>query len=237
MADRIPKEKNIKRNNMKKAVSENINDFLHEQEYEFDAELSDVEPIEDVDFSEEEDGEEYIEIESTMDKMRKVFGNELKTPEYSRLTFLLKLKDGSKIEGVPMAELPSGDAFLFKIDGQIKKIKLENIYNFSVMEEEEIVNEDFSGGPFEELKAAMQDLAGAYQAELVIEDNEIGFEIGETFVNVQYEPEDEDPYFVTCQDPEVPSGNEQSFRSLQEAMDYVESLADNYNTEDEYDEE
>ena len=74
---------------MKKAVSENINDFLHEQEYEFDAELSDVEPIEDVDFSEEEDGEEYIEIESTMDKMRKVFGNELILFLYSRLTFLL----------------------------------------------------------------------------------------------------------------------------------------------------
>ena len=52
MADRILKEKNIKRNKMKKAVSENINDFLHEQEYEFDAELSDVEPIENVDFSE-----------------------------------------------------------------------------------------------------------------------------------------------------------------------------------------
>jgi hypothetical protein len=222
---------------MKKAVSENINDFLHEQEYEFDAELSDVEPIEDVDFSEEEDGEEYIEIESTMDKMRKVFGNELKTPEYSRLSYLLKLKDGSKIEGVPMAELPSGDAFLFKINGQIKKIKLENIYNFSAIDlEEEIVNEDFSGGPFEELKAAMQDLAGAYQAELVIEDNEIGFEIDGIYISVQYEPGDEDPYLVICKDPEV--GVDQSFRSIQEAMDYIETLADTFfNVEEEEEED
>ena len=88
---------------------------------------------------------------------------------------------------------------------------------------------------FEELKAAMQDLAGAYQAELVIEDNEIGFEIDGIYISVQYEPGDEDPYLVICKDPEV--GVDQSFRSIQEAMDYIETLADTFFDIEEEDEE
>lgn len=207
---------------MGKAVFEDIDDFIKNDE--FDAELSTDNAIEDVEFPEEE--EEGIEIESDMDRIKKIFRNELRTPEYGRMFYELKMRDGSKIEGVPMAELPSGDAFLFKINGQIKKIKLENINKISAVEEE--INESLSENPFEELKIAMQDLAIEYEAELIIENDEVGFEIGDTFINVEYDSANDEPYFVTCLNTEIETSNEQYFRSLQETMDYVEHIADNY---------
>jgi hypothetical protein len=127
---------------MKKMVSEDVHDFLDPEEV--DPELSAIEAVDD-EFPEDENGEEYIEIENTIDQMKKVFGAEIATPEFSRSNFILKLKDGRTIEGVPMAGLSSTDAFLFKIEGQLKKIKLADIKKIDLVEEpeEEIVNEGY----------------------------------------------------------------------------------------------
>lgn len=131
---------------MKKMVSEDIHDFLDEaiDPEEIDPELSAIEAVEDDEFPEDENGEEYFEIENLMDKMRKLFRAEILTPEYSRPAFLLKLKDGREFEGTPMAELSATDAFLFKVEGQLKKIKLSDISKFELIEEtEEVVNEGY----------------------------------------------------------------------------------------------
>ncbi len=128
---------------MKKMVSEDVHDFLDPEEV--DPELSAIEAVEDDEFPEDENGEEYIEIENTMDQMKKAFRAEIASPEFSRVNFILQLKDGRTLEGVPMAELSATDAFLFKIEGQLKKIKLENIKKFDVVEEsaEEEINESY----------------------------------------------------------------------------------------------
>lgn len=134
---------------MNKMVSENINDFLTHDD-EIDPELSAIEAIEDDEFPEDENGEEYIEVENPVDEMKKVFKAEIAIPEYSRSSFILELKDGRTLEGIPMAEFQAADAFLFKIEGQIKKLKLSDISNFSIIEEEteEEISEDFSKARF-----------------------------------------------------------------------------------------
>jgi hypothetical protein len=128
---------------MKKMVSEDVHDFLDPEEV--DPELSAIEAVEDDEFPEDENGEEYIEIENTMDQMKQIFRAEIATPEFSRSNLLLQLKDGRTIEGVPMAELSATDAFLFKVEGQLKKIKLADIKKIDLVEEpeEEIVNEGY----------------------------------------------------------------------------------------------
>lgn len=143
MEDQIPKEKNI-RDSMKKMVSEDVHDFMDPEE--IDPELSAIEAVEDDKFPEDENGEEYIEVENTTDQMKKVFRAEVATPEFSRPNFILQLKDGRTIEGVPMAELSATDAFLFKIEGQLKKIKLADIKKIDLVEETEEVPEEVNEG-------------------------------------------------------------------------------------------
>ena len=122
-------------------VSENINDFINHyddngSEVPSIEDIEELENIEDEEFPEDEEGDEYIEVENSIDQMRIAFKAEIAAPEYSRVSVLLKLKNGEILEGVPMAELSSGD-FLFKIEGQIKKIKLAEILNFEVSGETE----------------------------------------------------------------------------------------------------
>jgi len=133
---------------MKKMVSEDIHDFIDPEDEVTPEEL---EGFPDEEFQEDENGEEYIEVENSMDQMKKAFEAEIAIPEYSRISYLLKLKDGRQIEGTPMAELSSGDAFLFKVEGQLKKIKLADIQNAEEVfqeEESEEVSENFSRGKF-----------------------------------------------------------------------------------------
>ena len=139
---------------MKNVVSENINDFLNRFEDEPvsdmpDSEVEGLEDIEKAEFPEDANGEEYIEVENSTDQMINAFRTEIIIPEFNRKNYLLKFKDGREIEGTPMAELSSGD-FLFKVEGQLKKIKLSDILNFNTFEEEseEEINEDFSEARF-----------------------------------------------------------------------------------------
>jgi len=125
---------------MKNVVSENINDFLNRFEDEPvsdipDSEIEGLEDIEAAEFPEDANGEEYIEVENSTDQMINAFRTEIIIPEFNRKNYLLKFKDGREIEGTPMAELSSGD-FLFKVEGQLKKIKLSDILNFNAFEEE-----------------------------------------------------------------------------------------------------
>ena len=174
---------------MKKMVFENVHNFL-------DPELSVIEVVEDDEFSENENGEEYIEIENSMDEMRKVFKSEIATPEFSRPNFILQLKDGRTLEGVPMAELSATDAFLFKIEGQLKKVKLEDIKKIDLAEEpEEIVNEGYGEYSFTDylydianfIEASVPDwntvLAGEEDQELVdwLEENQDLWDLQSSF--------------------------------------------------------
>jgi hypothetical protein len=132
---------------MGKMVSEDIHDFLDPGE--IDPDLLTMDMGND-NFLEDENGEEYIEMENTTDQMKKVFRTEIAIPEYSRSTYLLELKDKKSFEGTPMAELSSTNAFLFKIDGQLKKIKLADIVKFKILdgEESEEIIESFSKAKF-----------------------------------------------------------------------------------------
>ena len=141
----------------KKMVSESINDFLNYEEdlvpnEDFEEEIEDVEyteKIEDADFPEDEDGEEYIEVENRLDEMDRDFNRQIELPEFSRTPFAIKLIDGREFEGVPMARLNAAQAFLFKIDGQIKKIKAEDIARYEVaVREEEPISESLIPGEY-----------------------------------------------------------------------------------------
>lgn len=142
---------------MKKMVSESVNDFLNYEEDivpndDSSDENMDVEyeeNIEDVDFPEDEEGEEYIEVENGLDEMNRDFNRQIELPEYTRTPFIIKLKDKREIEGVPMAKLSSGQGFLFKIEGQIKKIRVEDIARYQmVIKEEEPISESLIPGEY-----------------------------------------------------------------------------------------
>lgn len=134
---------------MKKMVSENVHDFMNQEEV--DPELSAIEAVDDDEFSADEDGEEYIDYEIPTDEIIQTIRSEITIPEYSRKSLSIMLKnEPSLIDGVPMAELESGD-FLFKIDGQIKKIKLNQILELDFTSDyEEDVNEGFGNGDEDE---------------------------------------------------------------------------------------
>jgi hypothetical protein len=134
---------------MKNVVSENISDFLNRFEDEPISDIpdSEVEGLEDIEAA--EFPEDEIEVENSTDQMINAFRTRILIPEFNRKNYLLKFKDGREIEGTPMAELSSGD-FLFKVEGQLKKIKLSDISNFNDLEEEpeEEISEDFSEARF-----------------------------------------------------------------------------------------
>jgi hypothetical protein len=125
---------------MKNMVSENVHDFMNPEE---DPELSAIEAVEDDEFTTGESGEEDIDYEIPEDEIIQTIRSELNIPEYSRKSLSVMLKDGLVIDGIPMGELNSGD-FLFKIDGQIKKIRLNQILGLDFTPElEEEINENF----------------------------------------------------------------------------------------------
>lgn len=85
----------------------------------------------DVDSSDMESAEE-IEVDDTIssDELETTLNNELKIPEFSRsaLTFHLAGDLENVYNGIPMAKMSGGSAFLFKLeDGKLKKIYLKDI--------------------------------------------------------------------------------------------------------------
>lgn len=82
----------------------------------------DAEDIEDISFSEMD-----VEDENYEDEIVKALKNELLVPEYNRryVVFTDK-KTGEKVKGTPMAQI-GNDAFLLKVNGKLKKYKLENM--------------------------------------------------------------------------------------------------------------
>jgi len=98
-----------------------------------DVESEDEEVLDDidVDVSDMTNAEE-IEVEEDVfdDKLQRALSNEVKIPEFSRrvLRFRLKEKPRKILNGVPMAKMGTGNAFLFKLnDGKMKKIFLRDI--------------------------------------------------------------------------------------------------------------
>jgi hypothetical protein len=96
-----------------------------------DVESEDEEVLDDIDVSDMTNAEE-IEVEEDVfdDKLQRALSNEVKIPEFSRRVLRFRLKENPRriINGVPMAKMGSGNAFLFKLDnGKMKKIFLRNI--------------------------------------------------------------------------------------------------------------
>lgn len=168
-------------------VSEDIHDFIDPEDEVTPEEL---EGFPDPEFSEDENGEEYIEVENSMDQIQKFFRTEISIPEYSRISYLLKFKDGREVEGVPMAELSTGDAFLFKVEGQLKKIKLADLQNVEEVfqEESEEVSEDFSRGKF----VLESDEEEYYADEEDFEDSRDVDPFDDESEDIYYEEEDEE---------------------------------------------
>lgn len=82
----------------------------------------DTENIEDISFSETD-----IEDEDFEDEIVKALKNELLVPEYNRRYVVFTDKrTGETIKGIPMAQI-GNDAFLLKVNGKLKKYKLENM--------------------------------------------------------------------------------------------------------------
>lgn len=127
---------------MKRLVSEDFGDFIKE---ELEPEIGDeVNPDDEiVDTSGMPDMEEdEVDIEDRKDKIRIVLRNELLVPEFSRETLLFLMKNGDKFEAVPMAEFPSGNTFVVKYQNSNTKVKIDEIADVELPEEEEDINED-----------------------------------------------------------------------------------------------
>lgn len=98
-----------------------------DEEQEDEEEIADI----DVDTSDMESAEE-IEIDDTLsnDELQISLKNELKIPEFNRSTLTFRISGDLEnvYNGVPMAEMSKGDAFLFKMDdGKLKKVYLKDI--------------------------------------------------------------------------------------------------------------
>jgi hypothetical protein len=127
---------------MKRLVSEDFGDFIKE---ELEPEIGDeVNPDDEImDTSGMPDMEEdEVDIEDRKDKIRIVLRNELLVPEFSRETLLFLMKNGDKFEAVPMAEFPSGNTFVVKYQNSNTKVKIDEIADVELPEEEEDINED-----------------------------------------------------------------------------------------------
>jgi hypothetical protein len=125
---------------MENLVSENFEEFLGE-DFEPTSDLEDSSDLDiwgEIDLQELQDPDDEKIDSSYQDELIKMFRNELLIPEFSRTPFKI-ISNGEEAEGIPMAELSTGDAFLFKINGQIKKIKLSDI---SINEAKRINGED-----------------------------------------------------------------------------------------------
>ena len=178
-------------------VSEDVHDFLNPEKIDLD--LSVIKDLGDESLK-NNDEEPYIEIENTIDQMKKIFRTEIASPEFSRGIFTLQLNDGRTLEGTPMAELSTGNAFLFKINGHIQKIKLPNIREFDLAEEieksksERELDEEYNGYNFIDYLYDISDfieshildrgLVGEEDQELVgwLEENQDSWDLQNLFV-------------------------------------------------------
>lgn len=105
-----------------KDLFEEISSFDSWGEIEDDAEEIESENIEDISFSEIDINDEDYEEE-----IIKAIKNELFVPEYNRRYVVFTDKRTNEtIKGIPMAQI-GNEAFLFKVDGKLKKYKLENM--------------------------------------------------------------------------------------------------------------
>ena len=89
---------------------------------EFDVELEGPDEIEDVDIDIDDE-----EMDHELKKrIIKILKNELSSPEFNRRYLMFRIKGNKEVlNGIPMAELK--DAFLFKINGKFKKVKIDDI--------------------------------------------------------------------------------------------------------------
>ena len=133
---------------MKRIVSEDFGDFLKEElnpeeigvEIDPDDASIDISGMPDME-------EEEVVTEDQKDEIKRILKNELSIPEFSRETIIFKLKRGEEIQGIPMAEFPSGNTFVIKVEGKNQKIKIEDIVDIDQVFEsvnEEITSDKFS---------------------------------------------------------------------------------------------
>jgi hypothetical protein len=122
-SDRLKKNKDF----AKMMQDLDINDSWDEEEKEEEEEIVGI----NVNTSDMESAEE-IEVDDTMsdDELQIALNNELKIPEFNRsiLTFRISGDLENIYNGVPMAQMTNGEAFLFKMnDGKLKKVYLKDI--------------------------------------------------------------------------------------------------------------
>ena len=128
--------------NNSQIVSEDFGDFLKE-ELDIEDSFNDTDCIDTSGMPDLEEDE--VTMEDRKDKIRQILKNELNSPEFLRDTFIFKIKNiPGEIQGIPLGEFPSSDAFIFKINGQIKKIKLEDITSDLRSNIEESIHEEIN---------------------------------------------------------------------------------------------
>ena len=95
-------------------------DSWGDDDSEFDVDMEGPESVEDVNI---QDDDEVLQFQG---KLKKILKNELATPEFNRGYVTFKIRTtGEVVDAVPMSELK--DAFLFKIDGKLRKVKLTDM--------------------------------------------------------------------------------------------------------------
>lgn len=120
-------------------VKEPGGDNWYADEDEFDSpDMAGPEQIEDVELEDE------VSDIALIKQLTKMLDNELTFPEFSRGSVNFKIRgSGEKIEGVPLAKLSGGEAFLFKTLTGMKKIKVEDMIIESYSGQQKFVSESF----------------------------------------------------------------------------------------------
>jgi hypothetical protein len=91
-------------------------------EDEFDADEVGPEQIEDIELE-----DEVTDI-ALVKKITKTLDNELQIPEFSRGILKFKVRStGENIKGSPMAKMSGGEAYLFKTQNGMKKIRVDDM--------------------------------------------------------------------------------------------------------------
>jgi len=124
-----------------KAISgnpEEEGDDWYNADDEFDSEELGPEEIEDVEIEDE------AADEAIMKRVTRMLSNELSFPEFNRGALKFRIRNtGETINGVPMAAMSGGSAFLFKTPTGMKKVKLEDIIVESFTNSKKFVSESF----------------------------------------------------------------------------------------------
>jgi hypothetical protein len=127
-----------KRGRPKKVKEPEMGDDWYNADDEFDSPEAGPEEIEDVEIEDE------VTDAALVRQITKTLNNELEIPEFSRGELKFRVRStGDKIKGIPLAKLQGGEAYLFKTQNGMKKVRVDDMIVESFKGPKKFVSESF----------------------------------------------------------------------------------------------